>query len=111
MPVTLPGGRFLQGAGLSNWESADPAATSAYAEAMGKNMPVPTRKLSALRMLARHLVRERIRKDDFTGLTSAPKFARKLPVFSTRMKWFDCCRLFYGYANRFARPRNSRAFL
>ena len=72
---------FFKERGLSNWESIDPAATSAYAEAMGKKYARSSqaRKLSALRMLARHLVRERIRKDDFTGLTSAPKFARKLP--------------------------------
>ena len=37
------------------------------------------RKLSAIRTFARHLVRENIRKDDFTELVAAPKLARKLP--------------------------------
>jgi integrase/recombinase XerD len=38
------------------------------------------RKLSALRMLARFLVREKIREDDFTALLAGPKPARKIPV-------------------------------
>jgi integrase/recombinase XerD len=37
------------------------------------------RKLTALRMLARFLVRERIRGDDFTLLLSGPKMTRKIP--------------------------------
>lgn len=37
------------------------------------------RKLSALRMFARHLVRERVRTDVFTELLQGPKLRRKLP--------------------------------
>jgi integrase/recombinase XerD len=37
------------------------------------------RKLSAVRMLCRHLVRERGREDDPTELLQGPKFRRKLP--------------------------------
>lgn len=37
------------------------------------------RKLSALRMLARFLVRERIRDDDFTALLTGPRPGRKMP--------------------------------
>lgn len=37
------------------------------------------RKLSALRMLARFLVRENVRADDFTALLIGPKLARKMP--------------------------------
>ena len=37
------------------------------------------RKLTAVRMLCRHLVRERVREDDPTALLSGPKFRRKLP--------------------------------
>ena len=37
------------------------------------------RKLSAVRMLCRHLVRERRREDDPTALLRGPKFRRKLP--------------------------------
>jgi integrase/recombinase XerD len=37
------------------------------------------RKLTALRMLARFLLREKVRPDDFTELVSGPKHRRKLP--------------------------------
>ncbi|EIP99595.1 site-specific recombinase XerD [Opitutaceae bacterium TAV1] len=37
------------------------------------------RKLSALRMFARHLVRERVRPDDFTELLQGPKLVRRVP--------------------------------
>jgi len=37
------------------------------------------RKLAAVRMLCRHLVRERKRDDDPSALLSSPKFRRKLP--------------------------------
>jgi len=37
------------------------------------------RKLTAVRMLCRYLVRERVREDDPTELLSGPKFRRKLP--------------------------------
>jgi integrase/recombinase XerD len=37
------------------------------------------RKLTALRGLARHLQREKLREDDFTALLSSPKYARRIP--------------------------------
>jgi len=37
------------------------------------------RKLSALRVFARHLVREQHRPDDFTEILSAPKLSRRIP--------------------------------
>lgn len=37
------------------------------------------RKLAALRMLSRFLVREKIREDDFTALLRGPKLVRKMP--------------------------------
>jgi integrase/recombinase XerD len=37
------------------------------------------RKLSALRMFARHLVREEVRPDDFTALLQGPKLVRRVP--------------------------------
>ncbi len=37
------------------------------------------RKLTAVRMLCRHLVSEQVREDDPTALLSGPKFRRKLP--------------------------------
>jgi integrase/recombinase XerD len=41
------------------------------------------RKLAAVRMLCRHLVRERKREDDPSALLSGPKFRRKLPQILT----------------------------
>ncbi len=38
------------------------------------------RKLSALRMFARHLVRERVRSEDFTQLMQGPKRVRRAPT-------------------------------
>jgi integrase/recombinase XerD len=37
------------------------------------------RKLAALRGLARHLIREKVRDDDFTALLSSPKLVRRIP--------------------------------
>lgn len=37
------------------------------------------RKLTALRVFARHLVREKLRADDFTALLAGPKLGRRLP--------------------------------
>jgi integrase/recombinase XerD len=37
------------------------------------------RKLAALRGLARHLIREKVREDDFTALLSSPKLVRRIP--------------------------------
>jgi len=37
------------------------------------------RKLTALRVFARHLVREKVRDDDFTALLTGPKLVRRLP--------------------------------
>jgi integrase/recombinase XerD len=73
--------QFFQNLGFSAWGTVDPAATNAWSAAMAKKYTPSSqaRKLSALRMLARHLVRERVRKDDFTGLTASPKQMRKLP--------------------------------
>ena len=42
------------------------------------------RKLSALRGLARHLVREEVRPDDFTALLQGPKRVRRVPGMLTR---------------------------
>lgn len=37
------------------------------------------RKLTALRGLAHHLQREKLREDDFTALLSSPKYSRRIP--------------------------------
>lgn len=45
----------------------------------GFNESSQARKLTAVRMLCRHLVREEMRPDDPTALLKGPKFRRKLP--------------------------------
>lgn len=42
-------------------------------------VPTLARKLTAVRMFARFLVRERVRPDDFTELLSAPRMTRRMP--------------------------------
>lgn len=61
----------VQGSHCSEWIST--LARADYARSS------QARKLSALRMFAKHLVRENLRKDDFTELAAAPKLSRKLP--------------------------------
>lgn len=84
----------LARAGVKSWKAAtgdqvmdwlyslklDPAP-HAPASAKGEDYAVSSlaRKLSALRMFARHLVRERVRPDDFTELLQGPKLRRKMP--------------------------------
>lgn len=45
----------------------------------GMSAASSARKLTALRVFARQLVRERLRPDDFTELISAPKLPRRIP--------------------------------
>ena len=74
--------KFLAGNGAADWcsVSADQAAAWVH-DLTRKSYAVASlsRKLSALRMLAHHLVRERRRRDDFTALLVGPKASRKMP--------------------------------
>lgn len=77
---------FLQSQGVADWRGVDGARArqwTAHLSSKDYARTSQSRKLSALRMLARHLVRENYRKDDFTELTSAPKLSRKLPEVLT----------------------------
>ena len=74
--------QFLKKRGLNSWAEVDAEATGAWSATLGREGYARTsqaRKLSALRMLARYLVREGLRGDDFTGLTASPKLNRRLP--------------------------------
>ena len=74
--------QFYRKRGLTDWGAIDGSAASAWTSELSKADYARTsqaRKLSALRMFARHLVRENLRKDDFTELAAAPKLNRKLP--------------------------------
>lgn len=73
---------FMHQHGAENWQGVDGALVSKWTADLSMRDYARTsqsRKLSALRMLARHLVRENIRTDDFTELASAPKLSRPLP--------------------------------
>jgi integrase/recombinase XerD len=73
--------------GLGDWVSVESQHVSAWTSSLSRQDFAPTsqaRKLSALRMFAKHLVRENLRKDDFTALLDAPKLSRKLPDVLSR---------------------------
>lgn len=73
---------FLVGRGLEGWERVQSEDVSEwiYRLSAGKYaVSSLARKLTALRVLARHLVRERLRKDDFTERLQGPKQVRRLP--------------------------------
>ena len=74
--------KFLARAGASNWAHVDAARAAAWIQSLsagGIAVASLARKLSALRMLARFLVRENLRDDDFTSLLGNPKAARRMP--------------------------------
>lgn len=78
---------FMQEQGLSDWCAVNDPLVNAWTRALSRAdyaRSSQARKLSALRMFARHLVRENLRKDDFTELLAGPKLSRKLPDVLTR---------------------------
>ncbi|MDQ8194906.1 site-specific tyrosine recombinase XerD [Coraliomargarita sp. SDUM461004] len=78
---------FLTKLGVHDWqqvESGHVAAWTASLSRAGFARSSQARKLSALRMLAKHLVRDNVRKDDMTELLGAPKLERRLPEVLTR---------------------------
>jgi integrase/recombinase XerD len=71
---------------ILDWSKVNETTVSAWTAHLGQSeyaRSSQARKLSAVRMLAKHLVREGVRKDDFTELASAPKLSRKLPEVLT----------------------------
>lgn len=73
---------FMQASGAADWSAVDGPLVSKWTAELSRRDYARTsqsRKLSALRMLARHLVRENYRKDNFTELAGSPKLSRKLP--------------------------------
>jgi integrase/recombinase XerD len=74
--------KFFLKRGAAGWRAVTPEHAGAWVHSLsGAHYTVASlaRKLSALRMLARFLIREKIREDDFTALLSGPKPARKIP--------------------------------
>ena len=77
---------YLKQTHIAEWSQVDAQTVSDWTAHLSQSeyaRSSQTRKLSAVRMLARHLVREGVRKDDFTELVSAPKLSRKLPEVLT----------------------------
>ncbi len=69
-------------AGATGWRAVTPEHASAWVRGLSADdykVSSLARKLTALRMLARHLVRERIRDDDFGALLTMPKAERRIP--------------------------------
>lgn len=72
---------------INDWKTVNPneiTKWSAFLSQQEYARSSQSRKLSAVRMLARHLVRENLRPDDCTALLTGPKQSRKLPNILTR---------------------------
>ena len=68
-------------AGAADWRSVTAEQAGAWVRSLSRRAAASSqaRKLTALRMFARFMVRERLREDDFTALLSGPRLARRLP--------------------------------
>ena len=74
--------QYLEQQKITDWDKVDERTIRTWTSDLSRAdyaRSSQARKLSAIRTFARHLVRENIRKDDFTELVAAPKLARKLP--------------------------------
>jgi integrase/recombinase XerD len=73
---------FAAGRGETDWRTVSPDVIAAWIHSLDGNeytVASLARKLTALRVFARFLVREQRRGDDFTELLSAPKLSRRIP--------------------------------
>src|SRR5256885_340175 len=73
---------FIKQHGASGWTKVTARQLAAWLHWLSDekfSAASQARKLSAVRMLCRYLVRERIRPDDPTELLAGPKLRRKLP--------------------------------
>ena len=78
---------FLLKEGAVDWVSVESAQISAWIRSLSLadfSRSSQARKLSTLRMFAKHLVHENIRKDDVTELIGSPRLSRNLPDVLTR---------------------------
>ncbi|MBL9199940.1 MAG: tyrosine recombinase [Opitutaceae bacterium] len=102
---------FLAGRGAAGWAAVTAAQAAEWVQSLAAERyrtASQARKLSALRMLARHLVRERVRDDDFTGLLGAPRRARRMPH---TLSVAEVARLVAMPAGDAPRARRDRALL
>jgi integrase/recombinase XerD len=71
---------FVARRGASDWRAVTSEHATAWIRSLSRGAASSqARKLTALRMFARFLVRERLRPDEFTALLTGPKLARRLP--------------------------------
>ena len=73
---------FFAAHGAADWRRVSGAQAAAWIQSLsGARYTAASlaRKLTALRGLAKYLVREKRRDDDFTALLAGPKLARKIP--------------------------------
>jgi integrase/recombinase XerD len=72
---------FVAAQGARDWRAVSAEQAGAWVRSLGRRTSAASqaRKLTALRMFARFLVRERTREDDFTALLSGPRIVRRLP--------------------------------
>jgi len=73
---------FLASRGAADWRGVTREQAEAWMRGLSRGGAAATtlgRKLTALRVFARFLVRENLRPDDFTALLTGPKFPRRLP--------------------------------
>jgi integrase/recombinase XerD len=74
--------QFLKKHGAASWAKVSAKQLTAWLHWLSDRSFTASsqaRKLTAVRMLCRHLVRERVRDDDPTELLAGPKIRRKLP--------------------------------
>ena len=71
---------YVSRKGAADWRGVTAEQAGAWVRSLGRNAASSqARKLTALRMFARFMVREGLRPDDFTALLLGPKLARRLP--------------------------------
>ncbi len=73
---------FLAKRAVKDWRSVTRVQAGEWVHSLNGRVGSPAsqaRKLTALRGLARFLVREKLRDDDFTQLLAAPKLSRRIP--------------------------------
>ena len=78
---------FLHESGVDSWKTVTPSLLSNFSAKLAREnfaRSSQLRKISAIRLLAKHLVREQIRPDNCAELLSGPKNKRKLPKVLTR---------------------------
>ena len=67
---------------VADWRTVSPAQAGEWLHSLSRaDFAVASlaRKLTALRVFARYLMREKLRTDDFTALLAGPKLGRRLP--------------------------------